>query len=1127
MSQSVRTPHSPNVTNSISDINTFPTELFTYVYNHPQSETKKVITNIKWDIIPDISCPEIATHYAKIIFQPNIYWKNKDLLFDTLKIFGTKTGFTPRSLHSSSFGCNRCGSQRIRTKSGEARTTSSGSLQVGCTWSFCVASKKKITTQDKNSLKTTSKNSFTVHDIVYVSSKNPQYIHKFPCTPSVSQVMYTNRASGKYVTNISEMATFTLITLLKGNPTLSSSVIRSLLKPNFPDRKVVTNNDIYNSKKRCYRLMDLYENCNADFNKFVISLKQTKNHEGIDYEAETRDISIKMSHDIWNEILRNTSHEQLADNSWNMHAYMEMMEAKCEGFTFRLAHGADGGCNGVMWMTPTMRENFRRFGSFISLDAMKRGINTFLWHYFSVVMVDDNNCNCLAAEGIIVSEREDAYNFIIQSTLSMGMGVRKNTDIYCVAGDGIFNQNSLYKWGLPKAHYMTDQWHLINHTLPKQFGKTIFDYLYTPLKNMCQSHSEIAFNSSYDEAKKKLQTLLPRNIPAEQQLHSFASMKNTYARYMLKKIKGSISRVGSCPSEQNHASVLCFLNDGVKGENRYCADPHILIQDLILRSKGHIEQYDHHLANATNQLKIIHHNLSQSTDNSELEDSILLEASNMKISLTAYNLFRTEYRESWNYIISYKEDNSIEVKRIDSDAPPRIFQDINNECNCDIAVSWMIQCRHKIKLEGKFNLDNFDIRHHYRPHSDVCIRTSDTPISSYHYEEANDDSISENNDQYDMFPMTQTSMGSQIEIHNDYSNSTSIMNPSTSTIAIPTTTLIKSNIQDDVSNGPLDIRGFLSVQSECAGKYNQCPRDIKMFLCGTQILLKDIASRGAVNDMMHDIDCNNHQELDKSMQTIIGNYNNMFASKHNSFMGANVKPIPKTNVLKSNKGNSHMISVQPKKRLMTDQERAVRHSSKRKSSQLNHLHNTNASTKARPRVAKKRACTFCKTSNHNASNCSKRNRLKAMCSGRELKDVVGKQSLLEGIKSGPRSVVEETALSQAILDGLLSSVKPNHIMIHTSYAKEGIYQIGSHWSMGSMMFSVSIVGDNGELLSDYHQSIINGEELEQFIRQHMKSNSKYIYDMMGPVPHNFCPQSTLKLKRSNMSQDPPEERYLR
>ena len=1112
----------PTSTIQLSQQANVPTGLFAFIYNHTQSESKKVITKVNWEIIPDLSSPEIATHYAKIIFEPSIYWKNKDFLYETLNVFGTKSGFTPRSLHSSSFGCNRCGKQRIRSKNGSARTTASGSLQVSCTWSFCFASKIKITSQDKKTLKFISKNSFTEHDIVYISTKNPKYSHKFPCTPSISQVMYTNRASGKYVTNISEMATYTLITLLKGNPTLSSSVIRSLLKPNFPERKVVTNNDIYNSKMRCYRLMDLYENCNADFNKFVTSIKQTKNLEGIDYEAEHRDLSMKMSHDIWNEILSNSEHAQLSDNSWSMHAYMEMMEAKCKGFTFRLAHGTDGGCNGVLWMTPSMRENFRRFGSFISLDAMKRGINTFLWHYFSVVMVDDNNCNCLAAEGIIVSEREDAYNFIIQSTLSMGMGVRENTEIYCVAGDGIFNQNSLQKWGLPNAQYMTDQWHLINHTLPKQFGKNIFDYIYTHLKSMCQSHSEDVFNSSYHKAKTQLLTLLPRNIVAEQQLETFASQKSTYARFMLRKIRGSLSRVGSCPSEQNHASVLCFLNDGVKGENRYCADPHILIQDLILRLKGHIERYDHHLANATNQLKIIYHNLNQSYTSGEIDDTILLDASNMKISLTAYNLFKIEYNESHNYIVSNNSDNCIEVQRIDSNAPPRIFNDINDKCNCDTAISWMIQCRHKIKTQSKFNIDNFDIRHHYRPHSDVCIRVTDTPVSSYHYDEDNDSSSHNHNDNYNDTQFTQTSVDTDIHVGNESTNSSFTIDPSSSVATeINKTTYVPIGTTD----GPLDIRGFLSVQSECAGKYKQCPKDIKMFLCGTQILLKDIASRGATNTMMHGIDSSNNIDLCSSMTNIISNYNNMFASKHNSFAGANITPTSRTNVLIANKGNKNMLSCQPKKRLMTDQERAMRHSSKRKSSQLSPLHNSNKLTKVRPRIQKIRTCTFCKTANHNASNCVKRNRLKAMCSGRELKNTTGKQSLLEAIKSGPRSVLDTSKNYPAILHGLLTTTKPTHIIIHTSYTKDGIFQVGEHWSMGNMMFSVSIVGDNGEINNDYHKVIITGEELEHFIRQNLNSSSKYIYDMMGAVPHNFCSQSTLQLRRCGMSQDPPGERF--
>ena len=73
---------------------------------------------------------------------------------------------------------------------------------------------------------------------------------------------------------------------------------------------------------------------------------------------------------------------------------MNELQSKCEGFSYRFAYGTDNKANGLVWMTGTMRENFKRFGSFLSLDAMKRATNTFLWHYFSVVMINDLNRNC-------------------------------------------------------------------------------------------------------------------------------------------------------------------------------------------------------------------------------------------------------------------------------------------------------------------------------------------------------------------------------------------------------------------------------------------------------------------------------------------------------------------------------------------------------------------------------------------------------------------------------------------------------------------------------------------------------------------------------------------------------------
>ena len=55
----------------------------------------------------------------------------------------------------------------------------------------------------------------------------------------------------------------------------------------------------------------------------MTNLKQTNNIHGIDYVAQTKDLAIKHSKDIWKSILSDNSSSQLQDNSWSLHAYME------------------------------------------------------------------------------------------------------------------------------------------------------------------------------------------------------------------------------------------------------------------------------------------------------------------------------------------------------------------------------------------------------------------------------------------------------------------------------------------------------------------------------------------------------------------------------------------------------------------------------------------------------------------------------------------------------------------------------------------------------------------------------------------------------------------------------------
>ena len=77
-----------------------------YINNHPQSPNTPVIHNINWNDLPDISNPETATIVAQFIFKPKAYWLNKSFLYDSVKMFASKTGFTPKYLHTSCIGCN-------------------------------------------------------------------------------------------------------------------------------------------------------------------------------------------------------------------------------------------------------------------------------------------------------------------------------------------------------------------------------------------------------------------------------------------------------------------------------------------------------------------------------------------------------------------------------------------------------------------------------------------------------------------------------------------------------------------------------------------------------------------------------------------------------------------------------------------------------------------------------------------------------------------------------------------------------------------------------------------------------------------------------------------------------------
>ncbi len=84
----------------------------------------------------------------------------------------------------------------------------------------------------------------------------------------------------------------------------------------------------------------------------------------------------------------------------------------------------------------------------------------------------------------------------------------------------------------------------------------------------------------------------------------FADRHGTFASYCLADIPGNRGLHGNACSEQNHSSVLCYLNDGNKQGNNYCEHPILLIKDLLQRQQRHLKRVNEMLFGMTQKLRV-------------------------------------------------------------------------------------------------------------------------------------------------------------------------------------------------------------------------------------------------------------------------------------------------------------------------------------------------------------------------------------------------------------------------------------------------------------------------------------------------------------------------------------------
>ena len=154
---------------------------------------------------------------------------------------------------------------------------------------------------------------------------------------------------------------------------------------------------------------------------------------------------------------------------------------------------------------------------------------------------------------------------------------RPLTEVMMVAGDGFFDQSVIEKMGFTNARFIQDHWHLYDSGLKKTFGSAGYELLKSHLVRMVQSPSAGDFDEIYVAGKNLLHNQPEVNGDLICIFDKFASSRIHYAEFCIAEIPGNRGRKGSAISESNHSSVLSYLNDGVKGTNRYQEHPILLV----------------------------------------------------------------------------------------------------------------------------------------------------------------------------------------------------------------------------------------------------------------------------------------------------------------------------------------------------------------------------------------------------------------------------------------------------------------------------------------------------------------------------------------------------------------------
>ena len=342
------------------------------------------------DLISGFTEDIITTTKIEDLFVKGQVWINKKSLVESFTRYCGMQNVLLRATgtNSDTLRCNRQGSYRNKKqKNGNRcniRQLSGGSIHTNC--GFYLKMKSTQTKKVQGSKRCYTRPLFDDNTPVKIDSFS--FAHTNGCNPCPQQYQFVMSRTGSYIKGTNRRAMFDICSYQKTKGRVPSSYIRHVLQRIFPIDKNVTKQDVYYMRLRCRRLLPLLAS-DQSFEEFekVVSDSDIPHDYRYNTIIDNDDEACAVAKDIWIDFLNEDSTN--CDSAASFQTYLKLISQNAKGFSYKLSYDNQMCITGVVWMTSTMRSSFERFGSYIALDTMKRGLNTLLWPYLAVTMQNE------------------------------------------------------------------------------------------------------------------------------------------------------------------------------------------------------------------------------------------------------------------------------------------------------------------------------------------------------------------------------------------------------------------------------------------------------------------------------------------------------------------------------------------------------------------------------------------------------------------------------------------------------------------------------------------------------------------------------------------------------------------